>query len=102
MDQDQEKPPIPTRKEFDTLRAEVKLLSRESRAQALLLRALLATHPDLQAVAEEFETQKERLVSSLLAANTTDAGLAAEEFVLDRWLETIRTGVAYQARHAKD
>lgn len=54
-------------------------------AQAHVILALIATHPDIALLKQEFENVSERHVAGVLAGEQSDASIRAYEFSTERW-----------------
>jgi hypothetical protein len=77
------------------LEMRVQVCEAAARAQMIMIKALIATHPDLDLLHDAFLDLSEGAVSRALGSSaTTDTSIAAFEHFRDEWLRMLmpRTG----------
>ena len=74
-----------------------KLLTKgELFAQAHVVLALMATHPDLLRLKTELLQISERHMATILAGSQTDASIGAYRLSLERWLKWMDSAARHQ------
>ncbi|PRZ56604.1 hypothetical protein BX589_101254 [Paraburkholderia fungorum] len=74
-------------KRLHELEVRVRMSEAAGRSNVVMLKALIATHPDLQAVSDAFRHFSEGAVARSLGSKTSDLSIAAFEFFQDEWLQ---------------